>query len=122
MLFRSELMVDAGGIPLKSHSGRQLYQLTKDLLYYSDVAHAVNVPEGFVTDLASVPNSMLAVFGEIAQMPAVIHDYLYSTRSASRAQADAVLMEAMEVTGEPWWKRKLFWAAVRVGGASHYDS
>jgi len=34
----------------------------------------------------------------------------------TRAQADAVLDEAMTVTGEPAWRRWLMWSAVRVAG------
>lgn len=93
--------------------------LTAPLVYLSDAARRViTVPAGFRTDLASVPRWPLAYWltGGTADAAAVVHDYLYSTRLVSRAVADAVLREASAVSGVPWWRRGLMWAAVRVAG------
>lgn len=97
--------------------------LCKPLVYESDVAkQTITVPSGFETDLASVPRLPVVYLltGDTARAAAVVHDYLYSSRLVSRKVADAVLLEASEVSGVPAWRRWLMWAGVRVGGASHY--
>nr|WP_294255374.1 DUF1353 domain-containing protein [Propionivibrio sp.] len=56
----------------------------------------------------------------IPHQAAVIHDYLYATASVSRADADDVLLEAMEDEGVPAWRRWGMYLAVRAFGGSHY--
>ena len=95
------------------------WRLLAPLRYQSTVLGAhLEVPTGFLTDLASVPRLPLAFLlaGDSAHEAAVIHDHLYQVRRCTRAQADAVLAEAMAVTGEPAWRRWLMWSAVRTGG------
>ena len=97
--------------------------LCKPLVYQSDVAkQTFTVPEGFETDLASVPRLPVVYLltGDSARAAAVVHDYLYSTRKVSRKVADAVLLEASEVSGVPAWRRWMMWAGVRIGGSTHY--
>jgi hypothetical protein len=97
--------------------------LCKPLVYQSDVAkQTFTVPEGFETDLASVPRLPVVYLltGDTARAAAVVHDYLYSERKVSRKVADAVLREASEVSGVPAWRRWVMWVGVRIGGSSHY--
>lgn len=99
------------------------WRLTEPLIYQSDVlGKTITVPAGFVTDFASVPRLPVAYLlaGGEANEAAVIHDYLYHSHDVPRADADAVLEEAMGVTGQPWWRRKLMWAGVRVFGGTPY--
>lgn len=120
-----ELLTDSTGLPLFNRDGRQLYRVLVDFGYSSDVAkQTFTVPKGFVTDLASVPRLPLIydALGDMAQMPAVVHDYLYSTAPVPREVADKVLLEAMELTGISWVKRHAIYAGVRVGGGSHYGA
>lgn len=116
------LMADADGMPLQNRDGRQLYRLLSEFRYQSGVAGLIVVPAGYVTDLASIPQIMLSLFGEIAQEPAVPHDFAYSTGCVSRAVADAMLREACLLTGVPAWKAELIYLGVRVGGGSHWAS
>jgi len=95
------------------------WRLLAPLRYQSAVLGAlIEVPTGFLTDLASVPRLPLAYLlaGDTAHEAAVVHDHLYQVQRCTRAQADAVLYEAMAVTGEPAWRRWLMWSAVRTGG------
>ncbi|MFO1369079.1 MAG: DUF1353 domain-containing protein [Marinagarivorans sp.] len=58
---------------------------------------AVTVPEGFITDLASIPRALFSVLrpdGEYAQA-AIVHDYLYWTQRTTREYADDVFRIAM---------------------------
>lgn len=99
------------------------WRLCAPLIYSSDaINRTITVPADFVTDLASVPRLPVIYWlcGGRANKPAVVHDFLYSNGIVPREQADAVFLEAMEVVGVPWVYRKLMWAGVRVGGASHY--
>lgn len=99
------------------------WYLFAPLVYESDKAgRVITVPAGFPTDLASTPRIPIIyeVAGNIAVRAAVVHDYLYTSGRESRAVADAVFLEACEVTGVPWFRRWAMWAGVRVGGSSHY--
>lgn len=105
-------------------------ELLKELVYQSaSLRAAIVVPKGFVTDFASVPRLPItfALTGDTAHEAAVVHDYLYQTHRAGgcaieRAQADGVFLEAMEATGIPWWRRRLMWSGVRIGGWGSWRS
>lgn len=77
----------------------------------------LTIPKGFVTDLASVPRLPVVYLlaGDSAHEAAVIHDWLYRMQEP-RAFADRVFLAAMEAMGEPWWRRWLMYAGVRLGG------
>lgn len=97
----------------------------------------VEIPEGFLTDFASIPRGLWNVFppnGRSYDRAAVVHDYLYRGghitqrcgnieihADPTRAQADAVLKEAMAVSGVGWFTRQIVWAGVRVGGAPAWN-
>ena len=121
-----ELVTDeTGNVPIYSREGRSLYRLVDDFPYHSDVADMLIVAKtGFVTDFASVPKIpfLYEQFGDCAVMPAVIHDYLYAKQAVARDVADAVLKEAMILTGEPKWKAQAFYLAVRMFGGSRYGN
>jgi hypothetical protein len=93
------------------------------LIYSSDVyEHVVIVPEGFVTDFASVPRLPFAymLMGGCANEAAVVHDYLYSTGTVPKEVADSVFLEAMKLTGVAAWRRYPMYWAVSMFGGSHY--
>jgi hypothetical protein len=105
--------------PLRAEKSGSVWTILRPLIYDSDVAQRVFiVPEGFVTDFASVPRIPLAFLltGDSAHEAAVVHDWLYREKTVSRKTADAVFREASGASGEPGWKSWLMWAGVRVGG------
>lgn len=105
--------------PLRAEKSGSFWHILQPLVYESDVAQQVfAVPEGFVTDFASVPRLPLAFLltGDSAHEAAVIHDYLYQKKTVTRELADKVFLEAAQVSGEPGWKSWLMWAGVRLGG------
>lgn len=80
------------------------------------------VPEGTVTDLASVPRLLWAIFppyGRYAKA-AIIHDYLYDQAIKTKSFADKTFYEAMGVLGVPQWRRTLMYWAVRLFGRGNY--
>jgi hypothetical protein len=118
-----EYMENDKGCSLLNKQGRQLWMVMADFAYQSNVAGmTITVPQGFISDFASVPRIPFVYdsLGDIAQRPAVVHDYLYSLGILPRDMADKVLLEAMELTEIPWSKRKLIYLGVRIGGKSHY--
>ena len=88
------------------------------LVFFSDLLGTITVPDGYTTDFASVPRLPVAyaIFGNVANAPSGIHDYLYSETDYARSDCDAVFLEAMEAAGISWWKRHMMWLAVRAAG------
>lgn len=92
-----------------------------DLTYNRDF-ETITVPEGFSTDLASVPRALWAVmppFGNHTKA-AVLHDYLYGQGLRPRKQCDEIFLEAMETMGVSKTRRTLMYWAVRAFGRKAY--
>lgn len=105
--------------PLVAEKDGKVWTVMQPLIYLSDVAQRVFVvPEGFVSDLASVPRLplMFLLAGGTADQAAVVHDRLYFTGELPREKADAVFKEAALVSGEPAWRVNLMYAGIRLGG------
>ncbi len=104
----------------------KIWKLTKELIYWSDLLDSlVTVPEGFETDLASVPRLPIAYtfWGGKAHREGVLHDYLYridAEPAVSFDQANSVFLEAMEARGKSRFIRWPMYAAVCLGGRSSY--
>lgn len=77
------------------------------------------VPAGFATDFASIPRpaqGFLNAVNDVAPA-AVVHDFLYVAGVfESRAVADRVFLDALAANGVGWMRRRILWAAVRLGG------
>jgi hypothetical protein len=90
----------------------------------SNVSLNVEVPIGFVTDLASIPRVFWAILPPHARYsyPAIIHDYLYWTQICTRELADEVLklaMKDMEVSNVQVFT---IYQAVRIAGGGAWSS
>lgn len=81
----------------------------------------VVVPEGFVTDFASVPRLPVAYFvaGGVGDEAAVVHDFLYHGL-VPRMTADSAFLACLKACGVSWWQRQLMFSAVRAFGGSRY--
>jgi hypothetical protein len=87
-----------------------------------DLPRAVTVPQGFVTDLATIPNYFwwaLPPKGRYGHA-AILHDWLYWEQRTSRAVADRVFDVAMDEMGVALPVRKALWASVRVYGGNYW--
>ena len=86
----------------------------------------VSVPQGFVTDLASIPQEAwslgLRPEGRYAYA-ALVHDYLYWTQdpSRSREEADRIFLFAMEDWKVAVAEREAFFRVLRLAGGSAWD-
>ena len=78
----------------------------------------VTVPEGFITDLASVPWPTLMLIPKSGQYnpAALIHDFLYYIQDRSRKEADAIFLQAMKDLKINAFKRRVMYYAVRLFG------
>lgn len=83
-----------------------------------DSDEVVSVPEGFITDFASVPRLFWIILppdGQYTQA-AVLHDYMYSDQYYKRAKCDRLFIEAMKVLKVPVVNRIIMYRAVRMFG------
>ena len=118
----------SGPLRLEKVDNQRLWLLLEPLTYWPLAAEAVMVPAGFLTDGASVPRLLWALyppFGGEYDRAAVVHDYLYRFAELyhgndhghiSRGQADDLMLEMMEVDGFRPSGRRTVWSGVRVGG------
>lgn len=85
----------------------------------------IAVPEGFITDFASVPRGVWNVLpphdGQY-RLAALFHDRLYEHHQMLRFQADLFFYEAMAYDDVPRWKRAAMYYAVRTCGEWAYNS
>jgi len=99
----------------------KLWQLLEGFDYWTgDVPteHLISVPVGFITDFASVPRLLwpiLPPWGNYGKS-AVVHDYLYKTKTFSRRRSDQIFLEGMRVLGVSWKTRTTMYGAVRAWG------
>ncbi|ECJ4438861.1 DUF1353 domain-containing protein [Salmonella enterica subsp. diarizonae] len=87
-----------------------------------DNSDAIEVPAGFITDLATIPRifwSLMPPDGKYAKA-AIIHDYLYDNALRTKREADRIFLDGMTVLGVPRWKRTIMYWAVRLFGRGNY--
>lgn len=86
----------------------------------------IDIPKGFITDLASVPKlfrNICNTYGKNYTRAAVVHDYLYAHGWAmgfSRKDCDDIFLEIMKERGVNFIKRQLMYKMVRLFGSSHF--
>jgi uncharacterized protein DUF1353 len=88
-----------------------------------DTPQQVVVPEGFVSDLASIPRifwQILRPTGRYAYA-AIVHDYLYWTQARSREEADEIFRIAMEDSKVEAATVRTLYEAVRQFGQAAWD-
>lgn len=105
---------------------RWKWQLLKALVYTDPVIGPLVVPDGAVTNFASIRSlrvlatliyALLVGYGNAA---CTVHDYLYEQGKFSRKECDQVLYRALRGEGVARWRALIFYIGVRLGGARHY--
>lgn len=129
-MFMSPLVIRAMRSEEMTAGERQLYLLRETLVYRSAILGEIVVPIGTVTDFASIPAAALWYVDDdspVILYPSVVHDYLYSLggrlpdgRTYTRAQADAVLREAMVKCGARLSQAEVVFRAVSWFGGKHW--
>lgn len=117
-----------GPLRLEKVDNQRLWLLLEPLTYYPMAGEAITAQAGFLTDGASVPRLLWALyppFGGEYDRAAVIHDLLYRFAEhfagtdhghISRGRADDLMLEMMQVDGFRPSGRRTVWSGVRVGG------
>lgn len=82
------------------------------------------IPEGFETDLASVPRLPIVYFavGGRGHKAAVLHDWLYSRALYPRLICDQYFYHALRESGVGYFLAKTMYAGVRMGGGGWYTA
>lgn len=109
--------------------GRGVHQwrVARDLVCDTPFGRIV-VPEGFITDGASVPRIFQNIFPPLDgdyDAAAVLHDYVYQHAVAlgrTKADADNLLKAGMEAMHTAAWKRFLIYQGVHRGGQLAWDA
>ena len=105
--------------------GPTLYTLLKEVVYKDgDVEY--RVPEGYVTDFASVPRAISWFAPNSGQYnpAAIVHDYLITDvlekqHAIESNRVDEIFRLAMQEVGVPWYRRWVMWAGVRAGALAN---
>lgn len=117
-------------------AGRPVHRLTRELIWINEDKSVV-IPEGFETDLASVPRLPIiyTIWGNRAHREAVLHDYLYRigavvfesfgegrtvNQNVSKDDGDWYFREAMIGQGRGWAVYHPMYLAVRCAAGSSW--
>lgn len=109
-----------------AHLDRKWSRVAAPLVYLTAIPNPIGkkliVPEGFITDFASIPRPLWAILPRDGsyQPAAILHDWLYSQPDFPRWIADRIFLEAMKACGTWRAVRFTIFAAVRLfGGFFH---
>ena len=117
-------------IPEENRQNRRIAALAANFGFVAHLSRkrkiAVAVPEGYVTDFASIPGLvqwLIQPFGRHSEA-AVIHDWLYALGTPGdgkgRHLADRTFRRALNLVGVGFLRRWIMYLAVRMGGKSGY--
>lgn len=100
------------------------FKLTRSFLVLLDCSNLIVVPEGFETDLASVPRLpiLYLAMGNTGHKAAVLHDWLYSISSHKRSTCDYYFYHALRESGMNYLHAKAMYIGVRLGGWKAYNT
>lgn len=106
---------------LKKGAGNRWIVTSPLIFVWEEEKRVFYVPEGFETDLASIPAPFRNVLpvNDSHVRAAVLHDFLYSEHrrlDMTRKECDEIFLLAMTEDEVPLWKRYALYAGVRVGG------
>ncbi len=85
----------------------------------------IEIPTGFTTDGASVPAWAQRITGwepweDPQRWAGIVHDWLYAQPGVGKLHADNVFRAVLVAEGAGWFKRKMMYVAVVVGGWPAY--
>lgn len=122
MSFHKELLAESFGEDGKKWILRRAFK------FYYEVSLCrtyIKVPNGFITDFATIPRPLYLIFPPIGRYnkAAMVHDYLYDASCSlklSRKDSDLIFLQAMEILGVKKWVRYSLFLAVRLFGRKHF--
>jgi hypothetical protein len=109
----------------ETSDGRRIWRVLSPFIYQSDVlGKTITVEKDFLTDFESSPRLPFIYFltGDVTFSGAVVHDWLFHHHEVCDEEtANKVLFEAMQSEGVSWWRRKLIYAGVQIGGKAPWE-
>jgi hypothetical protein len=113
-LFKTELILKSLH---STEGGRAEYEVMEPLVYITKDNRTIEVPKGFITDLASVPRPFWALLppGGKYSKAAVVHDYMY-VYHYDKEYADKTFRDALKECGVGSIRRNIMYYAVKLFG------
>lgn len=101
----------------------EVFMLTADFYVLLECIQEIVIPEGFITDFASVPRLPIVYLavGNRGRKAAVLHDWLYYTKRFSRKTADLYFYHALRESGVNWFYARAMYSAVRLAGGAFFN-
>lgn len=110
----------SGALDMRAYKPGE-WVLLEPFRFHSATGEEFTVPKWFITDLASIPWIVEPLFDDVDHRDAgVVHDWLYCSQVVTRAQADALFKEMVQLLGASATQANLMYAGLRVGGGSHW--
>ncbi|MBK1832742.1 DUF1353 domain-containing protein [Roseibacillus ishigakijimensis] len=106
-------------VPLIPFIDGEHWMVASPLIYErASTGEVYEVPEGFVTDFASIPRPLWPIYPKTGryQLAAVVHDFLYWEQTTTRKEADEIFLAGMIESDVPKKDRTVIYQAVRTGG------
>lgn len=92
------------------------FRLAEDLVFRDGAGKEWRAPKGFVTDLASIPQSLWTIVGSPTlgryTGPAILHDYYVGQRKGTPDEVNLMFYEALLASGVSETQAKLMYTAV----------
>lgn len=113
-------------LELRHRPGHYRWELINPLRYVTLGGRAIQVPAGFLTDLASFPRIVRPVLDAqtpTTHRPATVHDFIYThlTHRFTKREADRIFYEALLEEGAGQWVAWAMWKATCIGGRGAWD-
>jgi Protein of unknown function (DUF1353) len=110
---------------LESDDKRPDFWIVRAPLIWQDPTYGrIEVPVGFLTDLASIPRALRNISSldpdGKSRRPAVVHDWLYAWQGFGKDRSDEFLRTALIDEGVPHFDAESFYEAVHLFGADSW--
>ena len=103
---------------LKKISWTKYWIVKEDFIWYVDYIEKkwrIVVPKWFTTDMASIPRPLWIFLNPTKFIAPILHDYLYTTKELTRADADLILLEALNIEWANILEKTCYYWGVRIG-------
>lgn len=99
------------------------FRLERDFNVWVD-DEIVTVPEGTITDLASVPRLPIIylILGGRGHKEGILHDWMYKCNMFPREDCDDIFYWALKAEKKATWVAYSMWKGVRIGAGSVYEA
>jgi hypothetical protein len=111
---------------VRAFGDNKFWIVAEDMTYViGSTQERIIVPKGFVTDFASIPQSLwslgLSPQGQYSRA-AIVHDYLYWSQGCTRAQSDRLLLIAMKESNVGRFDEFAVYQGVDKGGSAAWNA